>query len=123
MLYTKNEVLQFVQENDVKFIRMAFCDIFGRMKNISVVAEELPRVFQNGISFDASAIDGFMNVEESDLFLHPDPSSLAILPWRPQHGRVVRFFCDIKHPNGLPFEGDCRTLLCGAVHRLSLIHI
>lgn len=117
MLYTKNEVLQFVQENDVKFIRMAFCDIFGRMKNISVVAEELPRVFQNGISFDASAIDGFMNVEESDLFLHPDPSSLAILPWRPQHGRVVRFFCDIKHPNGLPFEGDCRTLLCGAVHR------
>jgi len=117
MDYTRNEVLQFVSENDVKFIRMAFCDIFGTQKNISIISEELTRAFESGISFDASAVRGFMNVEESDLFLYPDPATLAILPWRPQHGRVLRFFCDIKHPDGTPFEGDGRNILRKAVKR------
>jgi glutamine synthetase len=115
MKYTVNEVLQFIEENDVKFIRLIFCDIFGTLKNISIISEELPRAFESGISFDASSIKGFMNIEESDLFLYPDPSTLCILPWRPQQGRVVRFFCNIKHPDGTPFEGDGRDILKKAV--------
>lgn len=115
MNYTMTEVLEFIKENDVKFIRLAFCDIFGIQKNISIMPDELPRAFEQGISFDASAISGFMNVEESDLFLVPDPVTLSVLPWRPSHGRVVRFFCDIKHPDGTPFEGDGRNILRKAI--------
>ena len=111
MNYTVSEVLRFVEENDVKFIRLAFCDIFGVQKNISIMPSELPRAFDTGISFDASSIDGFMNIEESDLFLVPDPSTLSILPWRPSRGRVVRFFCHIKYPDGRNFEGDGRYIL------------
>lgn len=111
MDYTISEVLQFVEENDVKYVRLVFCDLFGRQKNICIMAEELPRAFNQGISFDASAVDGFMNVEASDLFLYPDAGTLAILPWRPQQGRVLRFYCDIRYPNGDRFEGDCRSIL------------
>ncbi|HHV29258.1 type I glutamate--ammonia ligase [Acetivibrio mesophilus] len=117
MTYTMKEVLEFVEENDVKFIRLAFCDILGTQKNISIMSQELERAFEQGISFDASSILGFMNVEKSDLFLHPDPSTLSILPWRPQQGRVIRFFCDIKHPDGRAFEGDTRNILKKAVSR------
>ena len=92
------DILSYVGENDVKFIRLAFCDIFGVQKNIAIQPSELPRAFEKGISFDASAISGFMNVEESDLLLVPDPATLTALPWRPDHGRVVRLFCDIRRP-------------------------
>lgn len=109
--YTYREVMQYISENDVKFIRLAFCDIFGQQKNISIMPRELSRAFEEGISFDASAVRGFMNIEMSDLLLFPDPTTLSILPWRPSHGRVVRFFCDIKYPNGTPFEGDGRQVL------------
>jgi glutamine synthetase len=111
------EVLQFVKENDVKFIRLAFCDLLGAQKNISIMPDELDRAFETGISFDASAISGFMNVEKSDLFLYPDPGTLSILPWRPQQGRVVRFFCDIKHPDKRDFEGNTRNILRQAIQR------
>ena len=111
MKYTMDEVLQFVNDNDVKFVRLSFCDIFGTVKNISILSEEIPRAFKSGISFDASSIKGFLNIEESDLFLYPDPSTLSILPWRPQQGRVVRFYCDIKYPDGSAFEGDGRAIL------------
>lgn len=117
MKYTTNEILQYVQENDVKFIRLAFCDIFGELKNISIMVDELPRAFESGISFDASAVKGFMNVDESDLFLFPDPSTISILPWRPQQGRVIRFFCNIKHPDGSDFEGDGRAILKKAAQK------
>lgn len=117
MRYTVDEVMQFVEENDVKFIRLAFCDIFGRQKNISILPDGLARAFTDGVCFDASAVRGFMNAKESDLFLHPDPSTLAVLPWRPSHGRVVRFFCDIRHPDGRVFEGDSRALLKRAVQK------
>ncbi|MGB4438440.1 MAG: glutamine synthetase family protein [Sedimentibacter sp.] len=116
MKYTMDEVLQFINDNDVKFVRLSFCDIFGTVKNISILSEELPRAFETGISFDASSIRGFLNIEESDLFLYPDPSTLAILPWRPQQGRVVRFYCDIKYPDCTPFEGDGRAILQKAVN-------
>lgn len=117
MDYTIREVLQFVEENDVKFVRLAFFDVFGSMKNISIMSTELSRAFDYGISFDASSVKGFMNVEESDLLLYPDASTLAVLPWRPQQGRVVRFYCNIKHPDGTDFEGDGRSILKGAMQK------
>lgn len=115
MTNTAQEVLQFAKENDVKFIRLAFCDLFGNMKNISIMAEELPRAFEEGVSFDASAIRGFSDVVRSDLFLVPDPSTLCVLPWRPSQGRVIRFFCDIKNPDGTRFACDVRSCLRNVV--------
>ena len=112
------EILEFVEENDIKFIKLQFCDIFGEMKNISIMASQLRKAFLYGISFDASSIKGFLNIEESDLFLFPDPSTLTILPWRPQEGRVARFFCNIKTPEGKIFEGDSRKVLEDAVQKL-----
>ena len=114
-MYTKEEVLAYVQEEDVKFVRLAFCDIMGRQKNISILSDELRRAFEDGISFDASAIEGFGSIIKSDLFLVPDPSTLSVLPWRPATGKVVRMFCDIKYPDGTQFEKDCRYILKQAV--------
>lgn len=117
MKYSKREIMQFVEEEDVKFIRLAFCDVFGRQKNISIMPEELPRAFEHGIAIDASAIAGFGDETHSDLFLHPDTETLMILPWRPEHGRVVRMYCSISYPDGRPFECDSRNLLIQAVAR------
>ena len=86
---TMQAVLQFVEENDVKFIRLAFCDVMGTLKNIAIMPSELPRAFETGVSFDASSILGFAPVDKSDLFLFPDAATLSVLPWRPQTGRVV----------------------------------
>lgn len=115
MKYSKDEVMQYAAEEDVKFIRMAFCDIGGKQKNVSVMPSELGRAFEYGIAIDASAIPGFGNAEKSDLFLHPDPSTLSVLPWRPDHGRVVRMFCNISYPNRTAFECDTRNVLISAV--------
>lgn len=115
MIYTAQEVFDFVKEEDVKFIRLAFCDTRGRQKNISILPSELRRAFEDGISFDASAICGFGGAEKSDLLLFPDPSTLNVLPWRPSHGKVVRMFCDIRHPDGTPFARDTRAILRRAV--------
>lgn len=116
---TIKEVLRFVEENDVKFIRLAFCDIFGTHKNISIMPSELPRAFQSGISFDASSIAGFAPVDKSDLFLFPDVGTLSVLPWRPQQGRVVRFFCDIRTADGTPYAADGRQILRRAMDKLA----
>lgn len=115
MRYSRQEVTQFVEEEDVQFIRLTFCDVFGRMKNISIMPSELDRAFTQGIAIDASAIRGFGGDVHSDLFLHPDPNTLAILPWRPAHGQVVRMMCSITYPNGELFENDCRSILARAV--------
>lgn len=112
--YTNEEVLQYVREEDVKFIRLAFCDVFGRQKNIAIMPEELPRAFEAGIGIDASAIAGFGDETYSDLVLRPDPSTLAVLPWRPEHGRVVRMFCAVTWPDGRAFAADTRSLLLRA---------
>ncbi len=105
------EISNFIEENDVKFIRLAFCDILGNLKNISISCDELERAFNSGISFDASSIKGFLSVEKSDLLLFPDPETLQVLPWRPSSGKVVMMYCDIKHPDNTPFEGDGRYLI------------
>ena len=115
MNYSKEEVMQYVAEEDVKFIRLAFCDVFGKQKNISIMPEELPRAFEHGIAFDASAIAGFGDEAHSDLFLHPDPETLTWLPWRPEHGKVVRMFCSVSYPDGTPFVCDTRNILKQAV--------
>lgn len=111
MNYTSKEVLQFVEENDVKFIRLTFCDIFGMQKNISIMSDELGEAFAHGVYLEASEICGFEQAGETDLLLFPDPSTLKVLPWRPQHGRVARLFCDVKNPDGTDFAGDCRAIL------------
>jgi len=117
MTTTISEVLEFVRENDVKFIRLAFCDLLGRPKNISIMPDELPMAFEQGISFDAHAINGFTDITKSDLFLVPDPTTLSMLPWRPQQGRVARFYCNIKNPDGSPFWGDSRAILQSVIKR------
>ena len=111
MKYTAQEVMQYVEEENVKFIRLAFCDVYGRQKNISIMPGELRRAFTDGMAFDASAIAGFGGEVRSDLFLHPDPSTLSELPWRAENGKVVRMFCDIAQPDGSAFEADTRHLL------------
>lgn len=115
MKYSEQEVIQYVQEEDVKFIRLAFCDVFGKQKNISIMPKELPRAFKYGIAFDASSVTGFGDETHSDLLLHPDPETLTLLPWRPEHGKVVRMFSSVSYPDGRPFECDTRSLLKKAV--------
>lgn len=115
MKYSPEEVIQFVQEEDVKFIRLAFCDVYGKQKNITIMPSQLQRAFTYGVAFDASAIAGFGGEVRSDLFLHPDPATLISLPWRPENGRVVRMFCDVTHPDGTPLDSDTRGLLKKAV--------
>ncbi|MCI7019612.1 MAG: glutamine synthetase family protein [Clostridiales bacterium] len=115
MKYTPQEVIQFIQEEDVKFIRLAFCDVQGRHKNISIMPHELERAFEYGIAIDASAIDGFCDEVNSDLFLRPDPATIAVLPWRPEHGRVVRMFCTITDQAGNVFAHDSRSILKRAI--------
>ena len=115
MKYSKEEVMQYVAEEDVKFIRLAFCDAIGNQKNISIMPSELRRAFDQGIGFDASAVKGFANEAKSDLLLFPDPDTLSVLPWRPEHGRVVRMYSYITYPDGTPFKCDSRALLKNAV--------
>ena len=118
--YTEKEVLQFIEENDVKFVRLMFFDIFGTTKNISIMADELPAAFKKGVTFNASAIGGFEGFD-ADLVLVPDPATLAVLPWRPQHGRVVRLFCTITYQNGVPFDADVRMVLKKAMKRAASV--
>lgn len=115
MNYTKQDVIDFIKEDDVKFVKLTFCDVFGKLKNVSILSSEIERAFSSGIAIDASAIKGFLDESRSDLFLHPDPSTIAILPWRPENGKVVRMYSTISYPDGTPFECDSRTILQNAV--------
>ena len=116
-MYTESEVLEYVKEADIKFVRLAFFDMKGDQKNISIMAGQLESAFKNGVSFDASAVYGFESAEKSDLFLHPDPTTLALIPWRPNTGKVARMFCSITLPDGTPYKKDCRALLINAVKK------
>lgn len=112
-----DQVLEYVEEQDVKFIRLSFCDVFGKQKNVSILPDELPKAFKEGISIDGSAIDGFMDEKNSDLFLYPDPDTCSILPWRSMEGSVIRMECQIKYPDETPFERDCRYILKKAIRK------
>ncbi len=109
------DIMSFIEDEDIRFIRLAFVDISGIQKNIAIMPSELKRAFTDGIAFDASSIHGFGDELSSDLFLKPLPHTIQILPWRPSEGRVARMFCNIYKPNGEEFELDSRRLLENAV--------
>ncbi len=115
--YTREDVIRVVEEEDVEFIRLQFTDMFGNLKNLAITASQLERALNNKCKFDGSAIDGFVRIEESDMYLYPDYSTLEIFPWRPQQGKVARMICDVYRPNGEPFEGDPRYVLKKAIKK------
>lgn len=105
------KVMKMIEENDVKFIKLWFTDILGFLKSFSVPKEEIGKAFAEGVGFDGSSIEGFVRIDESDMVAIPDPTTFAILPWRPKEKGVARVFCDIVTPDGKPFEGDPRYTL------------
>lgn len=109
--YTREDIYRMIEEEDVEFIRLQFTDLFGTLKNIAVTTSQLERVLEHKISFDGASIEGFAAVEESDLYLYPDLDTFCIFPWRPQHGKVARFICDVYYADGTPFAGDPRFIL------------
>ncbi len=109
--YTKEDILQIVEEEDVEFIRLQFTDMFGVFKNVAITSSQLEKALHNECMFDGSSIDGFVRIEESDMYLYPDVDSFEIFPWRPQQGKVARLICDVYRPEGVPFEGDPRHIL------------
>ncbi|MBQ8946242.1 MAG: glutamine synthetase [Lachnospiraceae bacterium] len=115
MNYSLEEIMQYIEEEDAKFIRLAFRDVFGVQKNVSVMPDELAKAFEEGIAINASAIAGFESSGYANLYLRPDASTLTVLPWRPDRGRVLRMICDVYTPSGELFECDTRALLKKAV--------
>jgi glutamine synthetase len=109
--YTKEDIISIVRENDIKFIRMQFTDIFGQLKNVAITASQIEKAVNNQIMIDGSSIEGFVRIQESDQYLYPDLDSFSVLPWRPQFGKVARLICDIYNPDGTPFVGDPRYVL------------
>lgn len=109
--YTREDIIRMVEDEDVGFIRLQFTDVFGMMKNIAITATQLERALNNNCSFDGSGIDGFVRIEEEDMYLYPDLDTFRIFPWRPQTGKVARLICDIRNSKGEPFDGDCRYVL------------
>ena len=108
---TRDRIMAFIEEQDVRFVKLAFCDIFGQLKNISISAKSLPKAMERGVGLNAASIRGFLNIDDSDLLLYPDPDTLTILPWRPADGKVARFFCEIRQSDGSLFDGDVRSIL------------
>lgn len=113
--YSKEDIMELVGDEDVEFIRLQFTDMFGSLKNVAITASQLEKALENKCMFDGSSIEGFVRIEESDMYLHPDLSTLEIFPWRPQQGKVARLICDVYRPNGDPFEGDPRYILKRAI--------
>ena len=109
--YTKDDIFRMVEEEDVEFIRLQFTDIFGTLKNIAITSSQLEKALDNKCMFDGSSVEGFVRIEESDMYLYPDYDTFEIFPWRPQQGKVARLVCDVYTPDGKPFEGDPRWIL------------
>lgn len=115
--YSKEDILRMAKELDVKFIRLQFTDILGTLKNVAITSEQLEKALANKCMFDGSSIEGFVRIEESDMYLAPDPSTFTIFPWRPQTGKVARLICDVLNPDGTPFIGDPRYALKRALKK------
>lgn len=109
--YTKQDIIRMVEEEDVEFIRLQFTDMYGTFKNLAITRSQLEKALDNRCLFDASSIEGFVRIEASDMYLHPDLDTFVIFPWRPQQGKVARIICDIYRPDKTPFEGDPRYIL------------
>ena len=110
MGYTREDIIRMVKEEDVKFIRMQFTDIFGQLKNVAITASQIGRAVNNEIAIDGSSIEGFVRINESDQYLYPDLDSFVIFPWQRQH-KIARLICDVYNPDGTPFVGDPRRVL------------
>ena len=117
MEYTVKEIMEYIEEEDAKFIRLAFRDAFGNQKNISVMPGEIKKAFEDGIAINAREIAGFEGCEDTCLYLKPDSSTLTVLPWRPDSGRVLRMFCDVVTPEGTAYPADTRKILIDAVEQ------
>ncbi|MBQ6442797.1 MAG: glutamine synthetase [Lachnospiraceae bacterium] len=115
MKYSIEEVLKFIEEEDVKFVRLAFPDAYGVQKNISVMAGEVKKAFEEGAPINARVIAGFQDCSYASLYLRPNPDTMAILPWRPDSGKVLRMFCDVYTPDGEEYVSDTRAILKQAV--------
>ncbi|MFZ5597482.1 MAG: type I glutamate--ammonia ligase [Bacillota bacterium] len=107
----KNEILAKAREAQVKFIRLQFTDILGVLKNVAITVEQLEKALDGELMFDGSSIEGFVRIEESDMYLRPDPSTFVVFPWRPREGAVARLICDVYNPDGTPFAGCPRNVL------------
>ncbi|MFV0502529.1 MAG: type I glutamate--ammonia ligase [Lachnospirales bacterium] len=108
---TKADVMQIAKDNNVKFISLQFTDIFGQLKNVALTVKHLEKALDNKIMFDGSSIEGFVRIEESDMYLYPDYDSFVVLPWNSTHGKTARLICDCYTPDGKPFVGDPRYVL------------
>jgi glutamine synthetase len=117
--YTKEDIIRIVQDEGVEFIRLQFTDIFGMLKNVAITAKQLEKALDNKCMFDGSSIEGFVRIEESDMYLRPDINSFVIFPWRPQTGKVARMICDVYTADEKPFEGDPRYVLKRALKKAS----
>lgn len=115
--YTREDILRISREQDVQFVRLQFTDIFGILKNVAITIDQLEKALDNKCMFDGSSIEGFVRIEESDMYLRPDPNTFVIYPWRPQTGKVARLICDVYNPDGTPFEGDPRYCLKKALKK------
>ncbi|HEY2719829.1 MAG TPA: glutamine synthetase beta-grasp domain-containing protein, partial [Solirubrobacteraceae bacterium] len=114
---TAEDVKAIVAEREIRFIRFWFTDILGQLKSFSINVDELDDGFEAGMGFDGSSITGFNAIEESDMIAMPDPSTFAVLPWRPEEQGVGRMFCDVITPERTPYEGDPRHVLRRALER------
>lgn len=113
--YTKQDIIRMVDEEDVEFIRLQFTDMFGTLKNVAITSSQLSKALNNECMFDGSSIEGFVRIEESDMYLYPDLDTFVIFPWRPQQGKVARIICDVYTAEKKPFEGDPRYILKKAI--------
>lgn len=111
MKMTKEDVLREAHEKGVKFIRLQFTDIFGILKNVAITIEQLEKALEGELMFDGSSIEGFARIEESDMYLRPDPDTFVVFPWRPKQGGVARLICDVYNPDGTSFVGCPRSAL------------
>ena len=117
MDYVLEDVMKYIEEEDAKFVRLAFRDAFGVQKNISVMTGQIPKAFEEGIAINAKEIAGFDGSNYGLLYLKPDASTLTVLPWRPDRGKVLRMFCDLYTPDGKQFDLDTRCILKKAVEK------
>ena len=110
-VYSKEDIIRIVREEEIEFVRLQFTDIFGMLKNVAITASQIEKAVSNQCMFDGSSIEGFVRIDESDQYLYPDLKSFRIFPWRPSHGKVARLICDVYNTDGTPFVGDPRYVL------------
>ena len=115
--YTKEDILRLAEENDVAFVRLQFTDILGTLKNVAITVSQLERALDNKCMVDGSSIEGFVRIEESDMYLYPDYDSFEIFPWESKHGKIARLICDVHLSDGTPFSGDPRNVLKRAIEK------